>query len=329
MTRVSRHGWPVLVAAAIGLTACSTGELPALQGWVEADYIFAGPDEPGRLEQLHVREGVSVTAGAPLFKVDDELQRADVDANEAAVAEAKARLARAEAQQQRPAEIAVLEAQEQRAEAALTLSTAEYERQKSLAERGFTSKASLDAAQANYNRDRATLEEVRRQIRVARLAAREEDIAAARQALAAAEAKLVSAKTRLARRQFASPVAGTVKQVYFRPGEMVSAGRPVLALLPPGNVKIRFFVPESQLPSISLGQTVQVRCDGCAGEIPARVDFIARTAEFTPPVVYTLEERAKLVFLVEARPFEPERVRVGQPVRVALGAGPAAAEARR
>jgi HlyD family secretion protein len=315
----------VVAALALVVAACSYSNDQTFQGWVEADLVFVGPDDAGRVEQLAVREGDAVAAGAALFTVDEDLQRADVAAGAAAVSEARARLARLEAQQQRPAEVAVLEAQQERIGAMLALSTAEFERQKALAEKGFTPKAQLDTAQANFNRDRAALEEIRRQIVVARLASREEDIAAARQALAMAEARLRSAETKLARRRVASPVTGAVKQVYFRPGELVPAGRPVLALLPPANVKVRFFVPEPSLPRVALGNTVRVQCDGCNGDLPARIDFIAQTAEFTPPVVYTLEERAKLVFLVEARPVQPERLRVGQPVRVLL----ANAEARR
>jgi HlyD family secretion protein len=313
----------IAVVAALELAACSRQNDETFQGWVEADLVFVSPDAPGRVEQLAVREGEGVSTGAALFAVDEDLQRADVAAAVAAVAEARARLARLEAQQQRPAEVAVLEAQQERVEALLALSTAELERQKALAEKGFTPKAQLDTAQANYNRDRAALQEIRRQIIVARMASREEDIGAARQALAMAEARLNSAETKLARRRVASPVTGTVKQVYFRPGEMVPVGRPVLALLPPANIKVRFFVPQPSLPKVVLGNSVQVQCDGCNGNLPARIDFIAQTAEFTPPVVYTLEERAKLVFLVEARPVQPERLRVGQPVRVLLASGEA------
>src|SRR5262249_45655025 len=109
-----------------------------------------------------------------------------------------------------------------------------------------------------------------------------------------------------------------VQQIYFRQGEMVAAGRPVLALLPPENLKVRFFVPEAKLPEIALGDLVRVNCDGCAGDLTARVSFISRTAEYTPPVIYSLEERSKLVFLIEARPDQPEKVRVGQPVSVAV-----------
>jgi HlyD family secretion protein len=138
-------------------------------------------------------------------------------------------------------------------------------------------------------------------------------------ALRTAEARLNSARTRLVRRKVLSPVSGTVEQVYYRPGETVTANRPVVALLPPGNIKIRFFVPERELQSISLGAPVTVRCDGCRSDIAARVSFISRSSEFTPPVIYSQEERAKLVFMVEARTDTPESLRVGQPVTVVLG----------
>jgi HlyD family secretion protein len=98
----------------------------------------------------------------------------------------------------------------------------------------------------------------------------------------------------------------------------VAAGRPVLALLPPGNIKLRFFVPETVLATIAIGQTVGVSCDGCRKDLTARVSFISRTAEFTPPVIYSLEERHKLVFLIEARVEHTENLRVGQPINVTL-----------
>lgn len=139
-------------------------------------------------------------------------------------------------------------------------------------------------------------------------------------ALRTAQARLNSSQTRLTRRKVFSPVAGPVQQIYFRVGEMVAAGKPVLALLPPGNLKIRFFVNEAMLPRLSLGDAVNVRCDGCGPDIAAKITFIARTSEFTPPVIYSLEERSKLVFLIEARTTTPERLRVGQPVSVMLQA---------
>jgi len=151
----------------------------------------------------------------------------------------------------------------------------------------------------------------------------QKDLDAAVAVLRDAQARLNSSQTRLARRSVFSPVTGTVQQIYYRPGEMVPAGRPVLAVLPPGNIKVRFFVPEAMLPNIAYGDAIKIGCDGCAKNLTARVSFIARQSEFTPPVIYSLEERAKLVFLVEALPEKPGDLRVGQPLDVTLLPQPA------
>jgi HlyD family secretion protein len=137
-------------------------------------------------------------------------------------------------------------------------------------------------------------------------------------ALRQAQANLGWSETRLTRRNAYSPSDGTIQQVYYRPGETVTAGKPVVALLPPQNLKLRFFAPEPLLPGIKYGETVTVSCDGCEKGLTAKVSFIARSAEFTPPVIYSLDERAKLVYLIEARPEQPEKFRVGQPVTVTL-----------
>ncbi len=308
--------WFTVVIFALALAACGNDK-SRLQGWVEGDFVFVGPDEAGRVEMLGVREGDQVAAGAPLFAVDANLQMADVHTAVAQVAEARARLARLESAQQRKEEVAVLQAQERRAESAVGLSTAELERQQTLAAKGIAAQAQLDIARANSNRDKAAAEEVRQQITVAQLSSREEDIAAARQSLAAAQARQTASETRLARRKLSAPASGAVQQVYYRPGEMVPAGKPVLSILPPGNVKVRFFVAQALLPRIALGDAVDVTCDGCT-PLMARVSFISRSAEYTPPVIYSLEERNKLVFMVEARTDKPEALRVGQPVQVAL-----------
>ena len=136
--------------------------------------------------------------------------------------------------------------------------------------------------------------------------------------LRSAEARLNSTKTRLDRRRMLSPVAGTTQEVYFRVGEMVQPGRPILSIVPPGNVKVRFFVPQATLPNIHIGDRVLVHCDGCRDDLVARVSFLSAQAEFTPPVIYSLEERARLVFRVEAIPERPSDLRIGQPASVAL-----------
>ena len=140
-------------------------------------------------------------------------------------------------------------------------------------------------------------------------------------ALRQANANLDWSQTRLNRRNGLSPSAGIVQQVYFRPGETAPPGRPVLSLLPPGNLKIRFFAPETVLSRVRYGDTVQVSCDTCAQGLTAKITFIASSAEYTPPVIYSQEERAKLVYLIEARPADPHKFRVGQPIMVTLPKG--------
>jgi len=315
----------LLLALALALAACGEGDSARVQGWIEADLVFVGPDEAGRVETLSASEGDTISVGAPLFSVDADLQVADVRTASAQVAEARARLSRLEAAQQRKEEVAVLQAQQRRAESAVALSDVDLERQQTLAAKGIASTAQLDIAKANSARDKAALEEVKRQITVAQMASRDEDIAASRESLVAAQARQVASETKLTRRKVAAPVTGTVQQIYYRPGELVPAGRPVVSLLPPGNIKVRFFIAEAMLPKLKLGDVVQVTCDGCK-PIAAKVTFMARAAEYTPPVIYSLEERTKLVFLVEARTDTTEGLRVGQPVSVAL---PGAAEAKK
>ena len=137
-------------------------------------------------------------------------------------------------------------------------------------------------------------------------------------ALRQAKANLQASQTRLTRRRVLSPVDGTVQEVYFRAGETVQPAKPVVALLPPSNLKLRFFAPETKLAQIMIGETVDVSCDACAKGLTAKVSFIAQSAEYTPPVIYSREQRAKLVYLIEARPTDPEKFRVGQPVTVML-----------
>ncbi len=134
--------------------------------------------------------------------------------------------------------------------------------------------------------------------------------------LRVAEARVATSETRLARRQGFAPVNGTIQQIYFREGEMVQAQRPVLSIMPPGNMKIRFYVSESELPKLAVGDEVKVTCDSCAADLTAKIYFIATMAEYTPPVIYSLDERNKLVYLIQARPSRPDALRVGQPISV-------------
>ena len=180
-----------------------------------------------------------------------------------------------------------------------------------------------DLQKADLNQNKATLANAQQTYdRAASLsrtgAGTQATLDSAVSALRVAEARVATSDTRLARRQGFAPVAGSIQQIYFREGEMVPERRPVLSIMPPGNMKIRFFVPEPELPKLALGDQVRITCDNCSPDLTAKIYFIATTAEYTPPVIYSLEERNKLVYLIQARPSRPDALRVGQPISVYL-----------
>jgi HlyD family secretion protein len=286
------------------------------QGWIEADTVFVGAEDGGRLASLSVAEGQEVKEGDALFSIDSKTQTADVQAARQALDEASSRLARLEAAQQRPEEIAILEAALQRAQATLDYSKSELARAQELVRKGFATQARADQAQSTFDQNQAAVEEVQRQIAAARLGGRREDLEAASFVVGQAKARLASAQAKLDRLSVVAPDAGRVLEVYYRPGEVVPVGRPVVSLLPPPNMKVRFFVPQAVLPRLGIGQIVAVHCDGCEPGLTASITYLAQEAEYTPPVIYSLEERRKLVYRVEARPEKPQALRVGQPVQV-------------
>jgi HlyD family secretion protein len=176
--------------------------------------------------------------------------------------------------------------------------------------------ADLEQAQANLVNMRQSYDRAKQLVATA--TGTQKALEDAEAALRTAEARVNSSRTRLTRRRATSPDAGLIQQVYYRPGETVPAGKPVVSLLPPRNIKIRFYVPEAEVPRLKQGDTVGVQCDGCEANLAAKISFIASSAEYTPPVIYSLDERSKLVFLIEARPDQPEKFRVGQPLSVTL-----------
>ena len=182
-----------------------------------------------------------------------------------------------------------------------------------------------DLQRADLNQNKATLANAQQTYdRAAALsktgAGTQANLDSAISALRVAEARVNTSQTRLARRVGYAPVAGTIQQIYFREGETVPAQRPVLSIMPPGNMKIRFYVPEPELPKLAIGDEVRVTCDNCAADLTAKIYFIATSAEYTPPVIYSLEERSKLVYLIQARPSRPDSLRVGQPISVFIDA---------
>jgi HlyD family secretion protein len=180
-----------------------------------------------------------------------------------------------------------------------------------------------DLQRADLNQNKATLANAQQTYERASSLSKtgsgtQANLDAAVSALRVAEARVNSSQTRLARRTGFAPVDGVVQQIYFREGETVPAQRPVLSIMPPGNMKLRFYVPEADLPKLAIADEVRVTCDNCAADLNAKIYFIATAAEYTPPVIYSLDERNKLVYLIQARPSKPDALRVGQPISVFL-----------
>ncbi len=302
---------------ALVLAGCDRTEDASITGYVEAVYLRPAPASGGRMTSLSVDRGASVKAGQPLFALD-------ADREQAAVAEAQARIEAQTARVadldkgRRPEELAVIRAQLQQSEAQLKLSTATAKRQAALAARKLVSAEVLDTADTTRLRDAAQVTELKRQLDVAELAGRRDAVEAARHDVAAAQAQLAQAQWALAQKSVAAPADGSIEDVYFRAGEWINAGQPALALLPPTNRRLRFFVSQDRLTEFAPGKTVHARCDNCGEPIAATINFVAAQAEFAPPVLFDRHQRSRLVYRVEALPAAADALRLhpGQPVDV-------------
>lgn len=269
----------LLLGLALLVSACGERAVGVLQGYGEADYIYLSAQDPGVVRELMVREGDRVEAGARVFSLD-----ADRLSYSAQSAEA-----------QRAAAAAAVNT----AQADATLAQRNFARGLELFERGFYPRARLDADRASRDAANARLAQARREA-------------------GAAGAQTELAQERVSDLAGVAPLGGTIEQIFHRQGEVVNAGEPIAALLAPENMKVRFFAPEALLSQLGVGARVLVSCDGCGEARAATVSFVAREPQFTPPVIYSLDQREKLVFLVEARLDAPGPVRPGMPVDVRL-----------
>jgi HlyD family secretion protein len=292
-----RQKW--LALAALFLAACARDGDGGLAGYVEADLLYLAPQDAGIVKSLAVKEGDRVEKGAVVFTLDPT--RASLAAEQATASAASAAA--------RAAENGALEQQIAEAEAGERLARQNYQRSRRLLEDGVITRARLDADEAALRAAEARLERARAE-RAAMLREWESWSAAAR-----------LAERRLADLATEAPAAGTIERIYRRPGEVVAAGDPVVALLPPENLKLRFFTPEPRLAAMRVGAEISFSCDGC-GARRATISYVAAEPQFTPPVIYSVEERDKLVFLTEARPADPSGLRPGLPVTIALAPAP-------
>ena len=308
-----------LAAAIVLLQGCADKRPPSYQGYVEGEFVYVASAEAGRLDRLLVARGDQTVAGSPLFVLESE--------NEAAAQrQSRHQLDVAEAQLKdlrigkRPLEMEVIREQLAQASAEEKRAAAKRLRDEAQYQAGGISVAQLDESRAASESCAARVRELERQLEVAALPAREDQVRAQEANVAAARAALEQAEWKLRQKTVAASGAGRVFDTVYRVGEWVPAGRPVVRMLPPENVKIRFFVPETLMGGLSVGQAVVFRCDGAPSEITATLSYLSTEAEFTPPVIYSNETRSKLVYMVEARPSAADapKLHPGQPVEVRL-----------
>ena len=323
MLFLRRHWYNVIrfiapVSAAL-LAGCSGSKSSAYQGYVEGEYVHVASPVGGRLDKLHVQRGQTVETKASLFELDTEQEVAAKAQADEQLNAAQAQLADLKVGRRTP-EVAVTQAQLAQAVAAEEQAALQVKRDHAQFDAGGIARAQLEDSRANHAIKAARVRELTGQLDVTRLPAREDQIRAQSAQVAAARAAQSQAAWRLGQKRAAAVQAGLVADTLYREGEWVAAGSPVVRLLPPGNVKLRFFVPEAAAGGLKPGQGVSVSCDGCGAGITAVVSYVSNEPEFTPPVIYSYETRAKLVFLVEARPSveNAPRLRPGQPVSVTL-----------
>jgi HlyD family secretion protein len=307
------------LAILFGLAGCGTSEVSRVQGYVEGEFVYVASPLPGALEELKVQRGAQVHSGDPLFVLDDAPEAAVRD-------EARRRLAQGRANWEdakkgkRPTEIEALEAQLKQAQAALDFSEKEFTRQEPLFRASTITEQELERARSTRDQDRQRVAQLQADLLTARLGARSDQIEAAEANVRALEAALAKAEWDLSQKRQYAPKDGLVFDTLYREGEWVAAGRPVVVLLPPQNIKVRAFVPQTLLGAIQHGQQVSVTVDGVRDPFRGTVSFISPKVEFTPPVIYSRESRSKLVFMIEVS-FDPAtaaKLHPGQPVDVHL-----------
>ncbi len=288
------------------------------QGYAEADFVKVGPTQQGLLTALYVARGSKVTAGAPLFDQDETNDRASRDQIERQLKQAEEQLANLKAAG-KPTEIEQAEANLADATAARDKIEADLRRSETLVKSFAATQQLLDQQRADLRSANAKIQGL--QAMVAQLRApmgRENEIKAQQQLVESLRAGVAMAQWRIDQRHVTAPSAGVVADVLARPGETIPAGGAVVSLLPPENIFVRFFVPEPRLAEVHGGDKVALLCDRCPADYAATVSFISPQAEYTPPVIYSQASRAKLVYMVEARPPRERAALInpGQPIAV-------------
>ncbi|HEY8596738.1 MAG TPA: HlyD family efflux transporter periplasmic adaptor subunit [Devosiaceae bacterium] len=305
------------LAAVVAFVVPGVGSAPpqVWNGYLEADYVYVAPVTPGVIDEIKVKEGDRIAAGDVLFTQSRAQYSAALAASEAQVEVARANLANLSTGS-RENELQVIRASLAKAQADLSLAASNYQRSVELQKQGFASNAKVDQDKAALDAATAQVNQLEAQLGVAELPARDAQRVGAEAALKAAEADAQRAQVQLDDRTVRAPIGGVVDRVFYDAGEMAPAAAPVVSILPPGELKARFFVPEKERAALRVGERLAVTCDGCPDDLTATLTYLATDPEHTPPIIFSTEERARLVFMAEARVDGDTGLLPGQPVTV-------------
>jgi len=308
----------LLLLASLVLTGCSRSKPAGYQGYLEGEFVYVASPLAGRLEKLNVARGARVEAGTPLFTLERDAELANQRQAADQLRAAQARLEDLK-KGSRPTELAALESQLNQARAAAELSKIELDRQESLYAKHVIPVQELDTARLTHEQNVHAVDQLAAQLETANLGGRKDAVAAAEADVSAAAANKEHADWSVDQKAQAAPKTGLVYDTLYREGEYVTAGNPIVALLPPANLKVRFFVPEGEFATLKAGGAIRVAISGYSSPFAAHISYLSPQPEYTPPVLYNRENRAKLVFMVEAM-FDKEApdLHPGQPVDVTL-----------
>lgn len=310
-------GWICTLPLAASVFGVCAAPEPFATGYVEGDYTLIAPVEIAQITQLHVERGDRIASDDLLVSMERRDAETALAQAEAALAQAQSELANLQ-EGKRPEEISVIEAELASAKAREVEAKRTADRLSSLADRGAVTRAERDDAMTALDVAKAEVAQGEANLAVAKLPSRQWEIDAHTAAVDRAKAARDEAAWKLSQRQLHAPASGLVDDVIRHEGEIAGPSSPVLSVLADGAVKLRLYVPETSVSAVEVGQVLNVRCDGCADGLTARVTYVADGPEFTPPVIYSLENRQTLVYMIEARPDGTDSLKPGQIVDVRL-----------
>lgn len=262
------------------LCACKDGE-KQYNGYIDADLTYLSSNYSGRLAELFVHRGETVHKNQLLFKLEQTSEQYAVESSHLNENN--------------------LMAQKQEILAQLHYSELNYQRTSKMRQQQSASQNDLDVAKKDIDVLNNQLKAIDFQIQASHIATSDK-------------------RWQKSRTENVTEDNGLIFDTYYTPREFVQAGQPVLSLITKKHIKVIFYAPEAELSHITLNQKIKISSDGTSPLATGHISYISNIAQYTPPIIYSREERQDLVFRVEASIDTPDlqHIHLGQPVSLEL-----------